>query len=175
MPSRKPSQAGHGTPAEASPTATRVLWRNVTGVQLEELLHGLLEAMGANRLTWRAGSATGVTASDGGRDLEAVFDKPGPDGELDRWRGWLECKGRSETVESPAVQHAVLDASARTDIDVLVVATNMPRPPRRNRGARFTLLNYQVAKTRRISSAAVTVSAATNRLTSDPHRPDMTF
>jgi hypothetical protein len=111
-------------PTEASPTVTRVPWRTVTGGQLEELLHGLLEAMGATSLIWRAGSANAVTASDGGRDLEAVFDRPSPDGELDRQRWWVECKGRNETVERGAVQQAILDASARTDIDVLVVATN---------------------------------------------------
>src|SRR3954466_14169614 len=78
---------------------THVLWSRVTGEQLEELLYGLLEAMGAGELVWRAGSDRGVNASDGGRDLEAIFDRPGPDGELDRQRWWVECKGRSATVE----------------------------------------------------------------------------
>jgi Restriction endonuclease len=105
-------------------TVTRVPWTDVTGAQLEELLYGLLDAMGASSLTWRAGCTTGVTAADGGRDLEAVFDRPSPDGELDRRRWWVECKGRKETVERGAVQQAILDASARADIDVLVVATN---------------------------------------------------
>lgn len=124
MPDEEPSVTEAGVPNEASSTVTRVPWRTVTGMQLEELLHGLLEAMGASSLTWRAGSATGVTASDGGRDLEAVFDRPSPDGELERQRWWVECKGRSETVERAAVQQAALDASHRTDIDVLVIATN---------------------------------------------------
>ncbi|CAL9571048.1 hypothetical protein SUDANB174_04796 [Streptomyces sp. enrichment culture] len=105
-------------------TVTKVLWKEVSGSQLEELLFGLLEAMGAQNLVWRAGSERGVTASDSGRDLEAVFDRPSPDGELDRQRWWIECKGRSGTVERGAVQQAVLDACARTDVDVLVVATN---------------------------------------------------
>ncbi|MFF3653312.1 restriction endonuclease [Streptomyces sp. NPDC002181] len=105
-------------------TVTRILWEKVSGLQLEELLYGLLDAMGANRLVWRAGSTSGITASDGGRDLEAVFDRPGPDGELDRQTWWTECKGRSSTVERGAVQQAVLDASARAELDVLVVATN---------------------------------------------------
>jgi Restriction endonuclease len=118
------SQAGSETPGDVSPTVTRVPWRVVTGAQLEELLHGLLDAMGASSLVWRAGSATGVTASDGGRDLEAVFDRPSPDGELDRQRWWIESKGRTRTVEPSAVQEAVLNAAGRTDIDVLVVATN---------------------------------------------------
>ena len=65
-----------------------------------------------------------MTASDGGRDLEAVFDRPSPDGELDRQRWWIECKGRSRTVERSAVLEAVMNAGGRTDIDVLVIATN---------------------------------------------------
>lgn len=124
MPDTDRSPEDGEVPAEASPTVTRVPWRTVTGAQLEELLYGLLEAMGATSLIWRAGSVNGVTASDGGRDLEAVFDRPSPDGELDRQRWWVECKGRNETVERGAVQQAVLDASARTDIDVLVIASN---------------------------------------------------
>jgi hypothetical protein len=47
-----------------------------------------------------------------------------PDGELDRQRWWVECKGRTETVERGAVQQAALDASARVDVDILVIATN---------------------------------------------------
>src|ERR1022692_3125523 len=93
---RPPSGA---VPTEPTATVTRVLWNGVTGSQLEELLYGLLEAMGASSVTWRAGSATGVTAADGGRDLEAIFDRPSPDGELDRQKWWVECKGRTETVE----------------------------------------------------------------------------
>ncbi|MFD5313018.1 restriction endonuclease [Streptomyces ardesiacus] len=109
---------------ELKGTVTRVLWEKVSGNQLEELLYGLLDAMGASRLVWRAGSVSGITATDGGRDLEAVFDRPSPDGELDRQTWWAECKGRSGTVERGVVQQAVLDASARADVDVLVVATN---------------------------------------------------
>lgn len=116
-----PRQVTAGAPA---PTATQVPWNRVTGLQLEELLHGLLDAMGASGLTWRAGSAAGVTATDGGRDLEAIFDRPSPDGELDRQRWWVESKGRTGTVERGAVQQAVLDASGRSDVDILVIATN---------------------------------------------------
>lgn len=118
--------ATHSDAPLSAPTGivTEVLWDEVTGAQLEELLYGLLDAMGASSLVWRAGSATGVTAADGGRDLEAIFDRPSPDGELDRQRWWIECKGRTGTVERAAVQQALLDASARPDVDTLVVATN---------------------------------------------------
>jgi hypothetical protein len=111
-------------PQSPASTATQILWQHVTDERLEALLNGLLEALGASSLVWRAGSASGVNASDGGRDLEAVFDRPTPDGDLDRQRWWIESKGRSGTVEKDAVQKAVLDAAARPDIDVLVIATN---------------------------------------------------
>lgn len=59
MPDKQSSQAGSDVPVDASPSTTKVVWPSVTGVQLEELLHGLLEAMRASSLTWRAGSTAG--------------------------------------------------------------------------------------------------------------------
>jgi hypothetical protein len=120
----EPRASTLNTPPSSAPVTTNVLWREVTGIQLEELLHGLLDAMGASNLVWRAGTGRGANAPDGGRDLEATFDRPSPDGQLDRQRWWIESKGRSGTVERAAVQQAVLDASARSDIDVVVIATN---------------------------------------------------
>lgn len=123
MPNDQSAPEGR-TLGTATPTTTQVPWAAVTGIQLEELLYGLLDAMSASSLAWRAGSTSGITASDGGRDMEVIFDRPSPDGELERQTWWVECKGRSGTVERSAVQEAVLDAGARSDIDVLVVATN---------------------------------------------------
>lgn len=125
--------------AASSFTTTVVDWPNVVGEQLEELLYGFLQAMGAHSVVWRAGSASGVTASDGGRDIEAIFDRPAPDGELDRQRWWIEAKGRGRTVERIAVQSAVLDASARADVDIVVIATNSRFP----NSARDWVTEYQ--------------------------------
>src|SRR5579859_46076 len=90
---------------------------------LEECVYWLLDALGAKDLEWRLGGAGGG-AADGGRDLEAVFYTPAPGDDLDRQSWWVECKGRSGTVEPEAVKTAVNNAMARADLDVLVIATN---------------------------------------------------
>ncbi|MDJ0105559.1 restriction endonuclease [Rhodococcus erythropolis] len=110
-----------GSPA---PVSTSVLWGSVIGAQLEELLYGLLDAMGAKELVWRAGSDQGVTASDGGRDLEAVFVQPTPDGEEDRTRWWVESKGRGSTVPRDEVTSAINNLTSRNDVDIFVFCTN---------------------------------------------------
>ncbi|BCF86660.1 hypothetical protein RQCS_62050 (plasmid) [Rhodococcus qingshengii] len=99
-------------------------WDSIVGAQLEELLYGLLEALGAKELVWRAGSNHGVTASDGGRDLEAVFIQSTPDGEEDRTRWWLESKGRGQTVPKDEVISSINNLTDRNDLDVFVFCTN---------------------------------------------------
>jgi hypothetical protein len=100
-----------------------VPWDSLTDAHLEEMLHWLLHEMGAKDLIWRKGGA-GAGAPDQGRDLEATFHIPGPTGDLDTQRWWIEAKGRSRTVEPAAVKDAVVSAVGRNDVDVLVVATN---------------------------------------------------
>jgi len=107
-----------------APTSTTVLWDRVVGAQLEELLYGLLDVLGAKELAWRAGTVQGVTAADGGRDIEAVFDRPTPDGELERQRWWVESKGRQVTVDKRDVIAAVHEAAGRDGLDVFVFCTN---------------------------------------------------
>jgi hypothetical protein len=102
---------------------SEIPWGDFIGEELEELLYWLCDALGAQALDWRAGSVSG-TSTDGGRDLEATFHVPLPDGEIRPERWWLQAKGRSATVERAAVQQAVLDASANAAIGTLVIATN---------------------------------------------------
>lgn len=90
---------------------------------LEECVYWLLDAMGARDLEWRKGGVGGG-AADGGRDLEATFYEPDADGALSPITWWVECKGRGGTVEPQAVKEAALNAQARADLGVLVVATN---------------------------------------------------
>lgn len=87
------------------------------------MLHWLLHEMGAKDLVWRKGG-TGAGAPDQGRDLEATFHVPGPTGDIDVQRWWIEAKGRSRTVEPAVVKEAVLNAAGRSDVDVVVIATN---------------------------------------------------
>jgi hypothetical protein len=91
--------------------------------ELEECVYWLLDDMGAKELTWRVGGK-GKGTADGGRDLEAMFAIPTPDGEVSMQRWWIDPKGRKSTVEKAAVQDAVLNAQGRDDIDILVIATN---------------------------------------------------
>lgn len=90
---------------------------------LEECVYWLLDAMGARDLEWRTGGAGGG-AADGGRDLDATFYVPSPDGEMEPQRWWIECKGRKGTVEPDEVKSAVNNATAQSDLAYLVVVTN---------------------------------------------------
>jgi len=90
---------------------------------LEECVYWLLDAMGAKDLEWRTGG-TGGGAADGGRDLEARFYTPTADGEIEAQSWWIECKGRTGTVEPDHVKSAVTNAMAREGLDYIVIATN---------------------------------------------------
>ncbi|MFF3817420.1 restriction endonuclease [Streptomyces bluensis] len=105
------------------PVIPEVPWETIKGKALESLLFELTEAMGGVDVIWRTGG-TGDGAPDGGRDLEAVFLHPTPDGDVEREKWWIEVKGRGGSVESAAVKSAVLNAAGHDDVDVLVVASN---------------------------------------------------
>lgn len=102
---------------------TEIPWKDLKCKELEELLYWLFDAMGAKDLEWRIGGANKGTA-DQGRDLELSFYSSSPDGELVKQRWWVEAKGRAKTVEPYDVKNAVLNSAAKSNIDVLVVATN---------------------------------------------------
>ena len=83
----KSRSAGHSASQPSpAPVSTTVSWHGVVGARLEELLYGLLNEMGAQDLIWRAGSNKGVTSADSGRDIEAVFSQPSPDGSVELTR-----------------------------------------------------------------------------------------
>lgn len=96
---------------------------DLKGKDLEECVYWLLDAMGAKDLEWRTGGSGGG-AADGGRDLEAHFFEPDDEGELKQQRWWIECKGRTGTVEPYEVKSAVNNALAYDGIDRLIIATN---------------------------------------------------
>ena len=97
--------------------------RNLKGRDLEECAYWLLDSMGAKDLQWRTGGAGGG-AADGGRDLEAKFYTPTADGEIEAHTWWVECKGRTRTVEPEEVKAAVNNALAIDGLDYIVIATN---------------------------------------------------
>lgn len=90
---------------------------------LEECVYWLIDAMGAKNLECRTGGK-GEGAADGGRDLEADFYTPGADSELEVQKWWIECKGRTGTVEPDEVKAAVNNALAVSGLDYVVIATN---------------------------------------------------
>ncbi|MBR8332662.1 restriction endonuclease [Burkholderia ambifaria] len=96
---------------------------DLKGKDLEECVYWLLDAMGAKDLEWRIGGSGGG-AADGGRDLEAHFFEPDEEGEIRQQRWWIECKGRTGTVESNEVKAAVNNALAYDGVDRLIIATN---------------------------------------------------
>jgi hypothetical protein len=98
-------------------------FEELKGRDLEECVYWLFDAMGAKDLEWRTGGSGGG-AADGGRDLEARFYTPGADNEIETQSWWIECKGRSGTVDPNEVKRAVLNAQAKTDLDYVVIATN---------------------------------------------------
>lgn len=90
---------------------------------LEECVYWLFDSLGARDLEWRTGGSGGGVA-DGGRDLEVTFYVPSPDGEMEEERWWVECKGRSGTLEANAVKSAVNGTTAPADLACLVIVTN---------------------------------------------------
>jgi hypothetical protein len=90
---------------------------------LEELLYWLFDSMGAKDLEWRIGGK-GTGAADQGRDLELAFFTPSPDGTLTKQVWWVQAKGRVGTVEASEVYQAVLNSAGKSNVEVLVVATN---------------------------------------------------
>lgn len=102
---------------------SEIPWKEIKGKDLEELLYWLFDSMGAKELEWRIGGK-GAGTSDQGRDLELSFYMSAPDGNLTKQKWWAESKGRKGTVEPSEVHEAVLNASGKSSVDVLVIATN---------------------------------------------------
>ncbi len=102
---------------------SQIPWKSLKNKELEELLYWLFDSMGAKNLQWRIGGS-GDGAADGGRDIECTFYLSAPDGNLVQQRWWIEAKGRSGTVEPTAVKEAIINATDKRTVDVLVIATN---------------------------------------------------
>lgn len=101
---------------------TAIPFADLKARDLEQCVYWLFDALGAKDLEWRTGGSGGG-AADGGRDLEATFFVPAPDGEMEAERWWIECKGRRDTLETQAVKNAVVNA-APAGLAILVIVTN---------------------------------------------------
>lgn len=102
---------------------SEISFAELKGKALEECMFWLLDGMGARDLEWRLGGM-GNGAADGGRDLEARFVTPGPEGQVEAKRWWIECKGRAGTVEKDVVTSACNTVLADASVDCLVIVTN---------------------------------------------------
>lgn len=98
-------------------------WASMSPEVLEELTFAILEEMGAAELEWRSSNES-INAPDGGRDLEAVFNRPTPDGDIERQRWWLECKRRKRTVTPADVKECVLNTAPYRHVAIYIIVTN---------------------------------------------------
>lgn len=102
---------------------SQIPFDELKGYALEECLFWLLDGMGARDIAWRLGGV-GSGAADGGRDLEARFYVPDADGKMIARQWWVECKGRTATLEADAVKVACNNVVGDGKVDCLVIATN---------------------------------------------------
>ncbi len=98
-------------------------WDALTPVDFERLVFFLLDDMGFKSIEWRKGGQ-GISASDDGRDLDAVYTKLEPDDALTCETWWLEVKYRSQTLSPATIKQAVVNATGCPDVDVFVIVTN---------------------------------------------------
>ncbi|WP_156213285.1 restriction endonuclease [Lentzea aerocolonigenes] len=98
-------------------------WGSITAALLEELLFSLVHHMGAVEVEWRS-SAQGITTSDGGRDIEAIFEQVTPDGDVKREKWWIDAKRRNGTVRPGDVKDVVNNSAAESDLACVIIATN---------------------------------------------------
>lgn len=98
-------------------------WGSMSPKALEELTFAIVEEMGAVELKWRS-SDESINSPDAGRDIEAIFNRPTPDGDIERQQWWLECKRRNRVVSPSDVKEGVLNAVAYTEISYYIIVTN---------------------------------------------------
>lgn len=98
-------------------------WTSLTPAEFESLVFFLLDDMGFKSLEWRKGGEE-ISATDGGRDLQATYAKVEPDDTLTIEKWWIEVKYRSQTLSPDVVQKVVLNTLGRREVDVLAIVTN---------------------------------------------------
>lgn len=95
----------------------------ITPEEFEKLIYFLLDEMGMKNIEWRKGGE-GISATDGGRDLECEFYNLYPDGTMRKERWWVEVKYRSKTLQTSKVQEVILNALGVPELDVIIIVTN---------------------------------------------------
>lgn len=97
--------------------------------QFEELCFDLLADLGLLELSWRKGTGGPGSPSDGGRDIEAILERPAPDGSTLREKWFIECKHHAAGVPSTALEPLLTAAVANRPDHVLFVCSGFLSNP----------------------------------------------
>lgn len=97
-------------------------WKQISPTNFENLVFFLFDDMGFKNLEWRKGGE-GISSTDGGRDLEAIYTnlEPGDIVTLEKW--WIEVKYRSKNLSSTAVKESILNATGREGVSIFAIVT----------------------------------------------------
>ena len=98
-------------------------WTLIDPEKFEKLIYFLLDSIGMKNIIWRKGGP-GVSATDGGRDLECEDNIIERDGSVRTEKWWIEVKYRTNTLEKRKVQETLMNAFVSPDVDVICIATN---------------------------------------------------
>ena len=98
-------------------------WTLIDPEKFEKLIYFLLDSIGMKNIIWRKGGP-GVSATDGGRDLECEDNIIERDGSVRTEKWWVEVKYRTNTLEKIKVQETLMNAVVNPDVDVIGIATN---------------------------------------------------
>ncbi len=98
-------------------------WTLIDPEKFEKLIYFLLNSIGMKNIIWRKGGL-GVSATDGGRDLECEDHSIELDGSVRIEKWWIEVKYRTNTLEKIKVQETLMNAVVNPDVDVICIVTN---------------------------------------------------
>ncbi len=98
-------------------------WSLIDPEKFEKLIYFLLDSIGMKNIIWRKGGS-GVSATDGGRDLECEKHIIEEDDSIKIEKWWVEVKYRTNTLEKIKVQETLINAVGYPEVDVICIATN---------------------------------------------------
>jgi len=98
-------------------------WTLIDPEKFEKLIYFLLDSIGMKNIIWRKGGR-GVSATDGGRDLECKKHIIEQDNSIKKEKWWIEVKYRTNPLKKMKVQETLINAVGYPDVDVICIATN---------------------------------------------------
>ncbi|PZG28663.1 hypothetical protein C1I98_32670 [Spongiactinospora gelatinilytica] len=85
--------------------------------EFENFCQDLLSRLGFQYINWRKGAIRGVNAGDDGRDIEALYPRVDPDGNIFFERWFIECKHHAKAVSAGHLND-LLGAAQANGVDV---------------------------------------------------------